>query len=267
MANLIQMMKSQIAKSGSSKKEILYFAKDSVHRVRFLQELDHGYEFEFHNDWDTKIFELCKDPEDHENCKLCNDGIAIQQNFIWCVWDYDSHSVKLIQFKATGVSPIPALIEMYEEYGTIMDRDYKIKKVGQGQGSSFSVTPLDKERFSNSKAKPLNRMQVKEILEKAWTSNKVDDVDEDDEEEDEIEEVKPTKKKKKAKKEPTIHEKLEDLELSDVKSIARLLGMNRKELKNFDDIDELIEELTDNFEDEDIQDCYDEYMDESEDDE
>lgn len=268
MANLIKMMKSQIAKSGSSKKEIIYFAKDSVHRVRFLQELDHGYEFEFHNDWDTKIFELCKDPEDHENCKLCNDGIAIQQNFVWCVWDYDSSSVKLIQFKATGVSPIPALIEMYEEYGTIMDRDYKIKKVGQGQGSSFSVTPLDKERFSNSKAKPLNRMQVKEILEKAWTSNKVDDVDEDEsEDDDEIEEVKPTKKKKKVKKEPTIQEKLEDLELSDVKSIAKLLGMNRKELKEFDDIDELIEELTDNFEDEDIQDCYDEYMEESEDDE
>ena len=152
---LINHMKNQIAKSGSNKKEILYFAENTIKRVRFLQELDNGFEFQFHNDWDTKIFELCKDPEDHENCKLCNDGISIQENFVWSVWDYDSNSVKLIQFKASGVSPIPALIEMYEEYGTIMDRDYKIKKIGKGQGSSFSVTPLDKERFSNKKANRL----------------------------------------------------------------------------------------------------------------
>ncbi len=267
MANLIKMMKTQIAKSGSSKKEIIYFAKDSVHRVRFLQELDHGYEFEFHNDWDTKIFELCKDPEDHENCKLCNDGIAIQQNFVWCVWDYDSSSVKLIQFKATGVSPIPALIEMYEEYGTIMDRDYKIKKVGQGQGSSFSVTPLDKERFSNSKAKPLNRMQVKEILEKAWTSSKVEDEDIEEEEDEEIEEVKTSKKTKKARKhKKTIQDKLMELELSEIKEIAKLLGMSKKELRQFDDEEELVEELTDNYEDEDLEDCYTEYIEDGEDD-
>ena len=256
---LINHMKNQIAKSGSNKKEILYFAKNTIKRVRFLQELDNGFEFQFHNDWDTKIFELCKDPEDHENCKLCNDGISIQENFVWSVWDYDSNSVKLIQFKASGVSPIPALIEMYEEYGTIMDRDYKIKKIGKGQGSSFSVTPLDKERFSNKKAKALNKMQVKEILEKAWTSNSVENV-EDDEDGDEEEVIEKKAKKKKAKKVKTIQDKLMDCDISDIKEIAKLLGMSKKELKQFDDEEELIEELTDNFEDDDISDCYEEYF-------
>lgn len=253
---LINHMKNQIAKSGSNKKEILYFAENTIKRVRFLQELDNGFEFQFHNDWDTKIFELCKDPEDHENCKLCNDGISIQENFVWSVWDYDSNSVKLIQFKASGVSPIPALIEMYEEYGTIMDRDYKIKKIGKGQGSSFSVTPLDKERFSNKKAKALNRMQVKEILEKAWTSNSVENVDDEDEEEV----IEKKAKKKKTKKVKTIQDKLMDCDISDIKEIAKLLGMSKKELKQFDDEEELIEELTDNFEDDDISDCYEEYF-------
>ena len=232
---LINHMKNQIAKSGSNKKEILYFAENTIKRVRFLQELDNGFEFQFHNDWDTKIFELCKDPEDHENCKLCNDGISIQENFVWSVWDYDSNSVKLIQFKASGVSPIPALIEMYEEYGTIMDRDYKIKKIGKGQGSSFSVTPLDKERFSNKKAKALNKIQVEEVIEKKA-------------------------KKKKAKKVKTIQDKLMDCDISDIKEIAKLLGMSKKELKQFDNEEELIEELTDNFEDDDISDCYEEYF-------
>lgn len=259
---LINSMKNQIAKSGSNKKEILYFGKDTVKRVRFLQELDNGYEFQFHNDWDTHVFELCKDPEEHENCKLCNEGIAIQENFVWSVWDYDSSSVKLLQFKASGVSPIPALIEMYEEYGTILDRDYKIKKVGQGQGSSFSVTPLDKERFTNKKAKALSKVKVKEILEKAWTSTSVENVDEEEDEDEE--EVKEKPRKKKGKKAKTIMDKMLECDIEDLKEIAKLLGMSKKELKQFDGVEELSGELYDNFEEEDIQDCMDEYFEEIE---
>lgn len=259
---LINSMKNQIAKSGSNKKEILYFGKDTVKRVRFLQELDNGYEFQFHNDWDTHVFELCKDPEEHENCKLCNERIAIQENFVWSVWDYDSNSVKLLQFKASGVSPIPALIEMYEEYGTILDRDYKIKKVGQGQGSSFSVTPLDKERFTNKKAKALSKVKVKEILKKAWTSTSVENVDEEEDEEEE--EVKESPRKKKGKKVKTIMDKMLACDIEDLKEIAKLLGMSKKELKQFDGVEELSGELYDNFEEEDIQDCMDEYFEEIE---
>lgn len=259
---LINSMKNQIAKSGSNKKEILYFGKDTVKRVRFLQELDNGYEFQFHNDWDMHVFELCKDPEEHENCKLCNEGIAIQENFVWSVWDYDSSSVKLLQFKASGVSPIPALIEMYEEYGTILDRDYKIKKVGQGQGSSFSVTPLDKERFTNKKAKALSKAKVKEILDKAWTSASVENVD--GEEDEDEEEVKEKPRKKKGKKAKTIMDKMLECDIEDLKEISKLLGMSKKELKQFDSVEELSGELYDNFEEEDIQDCMDEYFEEIE---
>lgn len=262
--NLIKEMKNKIAQSGSSKKEILYWTKDSVKRIRFIQELDAGYQFEFHNDWDTKLFTLCKDPEDHENCKYCEEGIAIQENFVWSVWDYDSNSVRLIQFKATGVSPIPSFLEMYEEFGTIMDRDYKIKKVGQGQGSSYVVTPLDKERFKNSKAKPFTRKQVQEILEKAWAPVKVDDVD--DEEEDDTEEEEVTVKKsskKKAKK--SLRDKFEELDKSELKEIALEIGMSKKELKGMDE-EEIIEELFDNYEEDDLEEIY-ENLDSDEDEE
>lgn len=263
--DLIKAMKERIAKSGANKKEILYFGKDAVKRIRFLQELDKGFQFQFHNDWSAGIFELCKDPEDHENCKLCEDGISLQDNFVWSVWDYDSGSVRLLQFKATGVTPVPAFIEMYEEFGTIMDRDYKVKKVGQGQGGSFVVTPLDKERFKNSKAKPYTYKQVKEIMEKAWVSKDLDTDDEDeDEEDDEVETKKSSKKDKgskskgkKKKKEPTLREKFEELSFKDLKSIALEIGMTKKELKAFDDEEELLDELFDNYEEEDLQELLD----------
>jgi len=151
---------------------------------------------------------------------------------------------------------------MYEEYGTILDRDYKIKKVGQGQGSSFSVTPLDKERFTNKKAKALSKAKVKEILDKAWTSASVENVD--GEEDEDEEEVKEKPRKKKGKKAKTIMDKMLECDIEDLKEIAKLLGMSRKELKQFDSVEELSGELYDNFEEEDIQDCMDEYFEEIE---
>lgn len=257
--NLIKKMKENIAKSGSNQRDVMYIAADSVKRVRFLQELDQGFEFQFHSNWEPKIYTLCKDPEDHECCELCNQGIPLTEQFVWSVWDYDSNSVKLLVFKANGISPVPSLIEMYEEFGTIMDRDYKIKKVGKGMGSSFVVTPLDKMRFNNKKAKPHTELEVKEIFEKAFPYNENDDSD--DEEEEEVKEVKKIKKKsaKKAKKSPEekLRENLEELDIDDLKEIAYELGMSKKEVKKLDE-EELIDEFIDNYELEDIQDIIDE---------
>mgnify|MGYP000919175144 CR=1 FL=1 len=252
--NLIAEMKAKIAASGTSKKEILYFGKDSVKRVRFLQELDTGYVFEFHNDWAVNILELCKDPEDHENCPLCEQGIKIYENFAWSVWDYDSNSVRILLFKANGVSPIPSFIEMYEEFGTIMDRDYKIKKVGQGQGGSFVVTPLDKERFNNKKAKPFTKKQMQEILEKAYAKQEVEE-DDDDEEEDEEEVTSKNSKKqaKKKKQKKSLRSRFEELSFKELKEIGLEIGLSKKELRAFEDEEELIDEFFDNYEEEDLQ--------------
>lgn len=266
--NLIKQMKDRIAKSGSSKKEVLYFAPDSVKRVRFLQELDTGHMIEFHSDFDIHVYEMCKDPEDHENCKLCQDEVPILENYVWSVWDYDSNAVRLICTKATGVSPIPALIEMFEEFGTIKDRDYKIKKVGKGTGGSFVVTPLDKSTFRNSKAKPYSEKQIREILEKAFTSQTNDDADDDDDEEEEEETV--SKKSKKAskkapKKKKSIRSKFEELDMDQLKEICLEVGMSRKEFKSFDSEEEVVEELFSTYEESDLEELL-EGLDEDEDD-
>lgn len=256
MSNLIKQMKEQIAKSGSAKKEVMFFSPDSVKRVRFLQELDEGFRFQFHNDFNAGIYEVCKDPEDHETCELCKDGISIIENYVWSVWDYDSSSVRLICIKASGVSPIPAFIEMYEEFGTIMDRDYKIKKVGKGTGGSFVITPLDKERFKNSKAKAYTEIEVKKILEDSFTSKKVDDDDEDDEDEDDRSRNKKKVNKKKDRAE-IVREKYEGLDFDELKDIALTIGYTKKEVRSFDDEEELIDDLFDNYEIDDLEDMLD----------
>ena len=139
-----------------------------------------------------------------------------------------------------------------------MDRDYKIKKVGQGQGGSFVVTPLDKERFSNKKAKPYTESQVHDILEKAYAKSDVDT--EDDEEEDEApkkaskkEASKGAGKKQAKKKKPSLRDQFEELSFKELKEIALEIGISKKELKAFEDEEELLDELFDNYDEEDLQ--------------
>lgn len=249
----LDQIKTAVKNSGSSKKDILYFGADTSKRIRFLQELDDGHSYTFHSDFETKIYEPCQDQDDHEDCKLCQQGIGTKEVFVWSVYDYDTSSVKLLAIKATGISPVPALIEFFEEYGTIMDRDYKIKKVGKGMGGSYTVTPLDKEKFGVKKAKPYSEKEIWEMFKKAYSSKDVEDEDDDDEEEEE--EVKPAKKSKKAKKEKSLKDKYLELDWDEVRDIALEIGMTKKELKAFDeDVDELVEELFDNYDEDDLED-------------
>ena len=257
MGNLVSELKKKIAQSGTSKREVLFFAPDESKRVRFLQEFDTGYSFQFHSDFNAKIFTLCLDQDDHEDCKLCNEQIPIQENFAWTVWDYDSNSVKIILTKATGVSPIPAFIEMYEEFGTIMDRDYKIKKVGKGTGSSFTVTPLDKSRF-RQKAKPYTESQIEKILKESFKYEENND--------DEEETTTSVKRKKKVKKEKTLRSKFEELDMEELKDICLEIGMSKKEFRKFDDEEEVISYLFDEYEEDDLEEILEE-MDVDEDEE
>ena len=70
-----------------------------------------------------------------------------------------------------------------------MDRDYVLKKTGSGSSTSYSVTPMDKNKFKNDKAKPYSKSAVLKILNKAFPFKELED---DDEEEDD----EPKKKKK-----------------------------------------------------------------------
>lgn len=258
--NLIKSMKESIAQAGASKRDIVYFKVDTVQRVRFLTELDAGISITMHNHYSPDpnggIFVPCEDPEDHEACKYCKDEIPTQEWYAWSVWDYDSACVRLIFQKATGISPVPSLIEMYEEYGTILDRDYKIKKVGKGTAGSFVITPLEKSSFKNKKAKPFSEDKIRELIAKAYSAHSSDDDEGEDDDEDERS-AKKSKNSKGKKKEKSLREKMDDLDFDDVKSIAKELGMSKKEIKEFDDSEELLDELFDNYEEDDLQELYD----------
>ena len=244
--SVLDTMKNKIKESGSNKKEIVYFGKDSKQKFRFLQELDTAYEYDVHSSWNEGFTSICK-------ASLS-------------VWDYESQSVRIMFMKANGISPIPSLIEYYEEYGTIMDRDYTIKKQGSGMGSSMTVLPGEKMKFSQKNVKPLNQKQVEKILLKAYpmpgeTAKNNDDDDEDETPKKSKSKKEEPKKDKKEKKEDKKWQKdLEACDEDELKAIAIELGMTKKELKGIEDEDELFMTIITDYEKDDIVEAYNSVM-------
>lgn len=196
---ILEQIKSDAAKTGGNKKKLVYFRPGEKKRIRFLQDMDEGYEFTMHTKFDEGISAICAE---HYNkpCKYCGvEGMTTRTNYCWSVWDYDENDVKLFFFAVTRCTPIPPLVAMYENYGTLTDRDYVVTVQGKATDKTFTIIPMDKAKFRNSKAKPYSKQAALKILAQAFpdTTNYDDDADDgvdvmqDDSDETEYDSMKP----------------------------------------------------------------------------
>lgn len=229
---IISSIKSNAAKSGGNKEKILYVKADSKVRIRFLQELDDGYEFTFHDSYAEGINAICQE-ELGKNCPLCgNEDLRTRSLYAWSVYNYDTKKVEVMLYAVNQCTPVQSLVNMSENYNTIMDRDYVLSKSGKGQSTTYTVIPQDKQKFRNTKASPYTKSAILKILDKAFPLS--DEFKEDDDEDDDIdfieedldeedeEESKPKKSsnKKASKKKKKVEEEIEDEE--DEEEYARI---------------------------------------------
>lgn len=190
-------LKNEIKKSGSNKGKFLYFREGEKIRVRFLTDLEDGVEVVWHDSYKQGINVPCQESFGRE-CKYCDDDDLRTRNmYIWSVYDYDSKEVKLLMAAVNQCSPVGALVALYEEYGTLLDRDYVIKQVGSGQSKSFSVIPQDKAKFRNAKAKPLSDSAILKHVDKAYPDPEADEYDDEEEGTPKRNKTKGNKQKKK----------------------------------------------------------------------
>ena len=193
---LVDDIKSQVKKSGTNKGKFLYFKSGTKVRVRFLDDMDDGHKITFHDSYTAGINVPCQETFDRD-CPYCDDDeLRTRAQYAWSVWDYDAKEVKILMAPVNQCSPVPALVSMYEAYGTLCDRDFVITKSGQQQSTTFSVVPMDKAKFRNEKAKPLSETAFLKVLDKAFPC------DEEDEDEDEAPRKRPAKTSGKKKSEP-----------------------------------------------------------------
>lgn len=191
--SLIDKIKADVKKGGQNKRKFTYFKEGQKQRIRFLQDMDEGMEIPFHDSYELGINVPCQELFDRE-CPYCDDeSLRTRNQYVWSVYNYEAKEVQLFMYAVNNCTPIPALMAMYENYGTLTDRDYVISVTGKAQNKVYSVVPMDKVKFRNTKAKPYSNKAVLQMIDKAYPCEETED-----EEEDEA----PKRKKKKTAKKP-----------------------------------------------------------------
>ena len=177
---LVDKIKADVKRSGQNKGKFIYFREGQKQRIRFLTDMDDGMEVTFHDSFEAGINVPCQELF-ARNCPYCEEeGLRTRSQYIWSVWNYDTKEVQLFMFPVNNCSPIPALMAMYENYGTITDRDYVISVSGKQQNKTFSVVPMDKVKFRNEKAKAYSEKAILKMLDKAFPCDATEDDDEDE---------------------------------------------------------------------------------------
>lgn len=199
---LVDKIKADVKKSGQNKSKFIYFREGVKQRIRFLNDMDDGMEVTFHDSFAESINVPC---QEHfgRNCPYCEDeSVRTRSQYVWSVYNYDTKEVQLFMFPVNNCTPIPALMAMYENYGTIVDRDFVISVSGKQQNKTFSVVPMDKVKFRNDKAKPFSEKAILKMLDKAFPCDAGDDEDDDEDEAPKKRAPKSTAGKKSRKPEP-----------------------------------------------------------------
>ena len=210
---LVDKIKADVKKSGQNKSKFIYFREGNKVRIRFLTDMDDGMEVTFHDSFEKSLNVPCQEHFGRA-CPYCEDEtLRTRSQYIWSVWNYETKEVQLFMFPVNNCSPIPALMAMYENYGTITDRDYVISVSGKQQNKTFSVVPMDKVKFRNEKAKPYSEKAILKMLDKAFPCDAAEDDEDEDEDEDETSKKrtpKTTGNKKNRKPEPEEDEDEDD---------------------------------------------------------
>lgn len=207
---LLDKIKSDAKKSGQNKSKFIYFREGQKQRIRFLQDMDEGMEVTFHDSFEQGINVPCQELFGRE-CPYCDDdSLRTRSQYCWSVWNYETSEVQLFMFAVNNCSPVPALVSMYEAYGTLLDRDYVISVSGKQQNKTFSVVPMDKVKFRNTKAKPYSKKATLQFIDKAWPCD--ENTDMSDEDEDDVPVKRANKKAGKLKTKREVYEEDEDVD-------------------------------------------------------
>lgn len=178
---LLDKIKQDAQRSGQNKGKFIFFKDGDKKRVRFLSDMEDGFEVTFHDNFEANINVPCQEIFGR-NCIYCEeDGIRTRSQYAWSVWDYEAKEVKILMYPMNNCSPLGAIAAMYENYGTLLDRDFVISVTGKQQSKTFSVVPMDKNKFRNEKAKPYSKSAFLKILDKAYPDEHAGEDDEEDE--------------------------------------------------------------------------------------
>ena len=186
---LLDKIKQDAARSGQNKSKFAYVKDGEKKRFRFLQDMEDGFEVVFHDNYEAGINVPCRE-NFGKSCPYCDEeGMRTRTFYAWSVWDYEAKEVKILMYAMNNCTPIGAIAAMYENYGTLLDRDYVLQRTGKAQNTTYSVIPMDKQKFRNEKAKAYSKSSFLKILDKAFPDEHADKFDKEDNDENDYSEM------------------------------------------------------------------------------
>jgi hypothetical protein len=151
-------------RGGSGESAFLKLDDGQAVTIRFLQELDaSGSNFDDDRGLAVSVFEHVS-PEDFRKRFRCTteiDGrcVGCERQAVNPKWGRrarmyinafvrEDNSVKMLATNFSSQGYAPMMIEYFNDFKSITDRDYKLKRVGKGLGTSYVLTPREVSPFT-----------------------------------------------------------------------------------------------------------------------
>lgn len=160
-------------KRSSGEGAITRIPKDAPLVVRFADEPDEWFEFFTH--WDesksgNNKSSICVTSD----CEGCADGLKQTKRFLANAIDVDNSKIVAVELPVTLVK---LLLNRYDKYHTVMDRDYELTKNGTGKDTEYDAISEGKSRFNFDM---YEKLDLSEILAEQTGGDDDDDDDEDE---------------------------------------------------------------------------------------
>jgi len=157
-------MKVDIAKSGGGATSV--FGPRSMKSgeqiiVRFLTEGGDQLKYVAHGRWMDDAtqrhmgYEMPCAELFGKKCPFCNHddralGTWTANTYAFLMWNYDEGKLQVLSFRPTRATPLGAIGDMWEDKGSLLKRDAKIKLEGQGTEKRYGVIPQDEVAFAEA---------------------------------------------------------------------------------------------------------------------
>lgn len=168
------------ANSGSGlPEELLFVPKDGKKVVRFLNEFDPpGATILMHDKWQVLMPQPCL-KQYNETCPFHGSDVRLRTQYAWTVWDYEAKSKKIGLWPATLQSPVERLLDIYDMFNTIRDRDVELSRVGTGTKARWKARPMTPTAtpFEGPMDQPYSEEAIMNIVKGMITKRTLEDLE------------------------------------------------------------------------------------------
>ncbi len=167
---ILDKVKKALAESSAGSgmpQEVLFIPEKQKIQVRFLSDFEDAVILLFHEKFDEKTKYALRQPcwrQYGKDCPFHVPGYKDSDRYIWTVFVYEQKVKRMLLVKPTKNSVMNNLVQIYEQFGSLTDRDIIISRNGTGLNTTYTALALDKAPYEGELKKPWTAEKILEYL-------------------------------------------------------------------------------------------------------